>query len=309
MEWKDLVVIEIQSSSHFRGRYQAQALGFEGYQEAEEGTRKSMSNNIGQWTLSGLMQCLCDTNVTPFSLGLSASGSGSDETLQGVSPGPRTHPSFLLISPLLLIEHLTNTKDLRGLRSVCIYGVKGTLSTDKRFRPFLGAYEHMPLSQSMHVQRPVSPNLLPFQPHAIAPQPKSPLHPLCVEPESRRDGLLFIPSTYDHKQPSPLILMLHGSDAKGTDCKCVGRIGITVLSMGPYTAVSARPYTAVSVRSLLSRDVIRGGFGADVQFINRALQKLFGNFNIDSSKICCAGFSDGASMLYSPIRNSNHRVQ
>ncbi|KAF5833484.1 phospholipase/Carboxylesterase [Dunaliella salina] len=108
-----------------------------------------------------------------------------------------------------------------------------------------------------------------------------------------RNGLLFIPSTYDHKQPSPMILMLHGSDASGMNCAHLFRWE----ELEEHRVIMLLP----DARDACGRtwDVNVGGFGADVRFIDRALKRLFENFNIDPSKICCAGFSDGAS---SPVR-------
>ncbi|KAF5833480.1 phospholipase/Carboxylesterase [Dunaliella salina] len=108
-----------------------------------------------------------------------------------------------------------------------------------------------------------------------------------------RNGLLFIPSTYDHKQPSPMILMLHGSDASGMNCAHLFRWE----ELEEHRVIMLLP----DARDACGRtwDVNVGGFGADVRFIDRALKRLFENFNIDPSKICCAGFSDGASYALS----------
>ena len=46
-------------------------------------------------------------------------------------------------------------------------------------------------------------------------------------------------------------------------------------------------------------DVIRGGYGPDVMFIDRALDHVFERFAIDPRRIAIGGFSDGASYALS----------
>jgi len=46
-------------------------------------------------------------------------------------------------------------------------------------------------------------------------------------------------------------------------------------------------------------DAIRGSFGADVQFIDRALEQAFDRCNVNSKKLAIGGFSDGATYALS----------
>eukprot|EP00877_Chromochloris_zofingiensis_P000397 jgi/Chrzof1/10358/Cz04g39010.t1 len=46
-------------------------------------------------------------------------------------------------------------------------------------------------------------------------------------------------------------------------------------------------------------DMIRGGFGPDVRFIDQALAHVFDHYNVDPQHISVAGFSDGASYALS----------
>ena len=46
-------------------------------------------------------------------------------------------------------------------------------------------------------------------------------------------------------------------------------------------------------------DVIQGGFGPDVEFIDGALTRLFSAWPVDPTRIALAGFSDGASYALS----------
>lgn len=42
-------------------------------------------------------------------------------------------------------------------------------------------------------------------------------------------------------------------------------------------------------------DLLRGGFGPDVDFINASLETAFSQVRVDPARICSSGFSDGAS--------------
>jgi predicted esterase len=46
-------------------------------------------------------------------------------------------------------------------------------------------------------------------------------------------------------------------------------------------------------------DIIRGSYGPDIQFIDRALRYVFERFPIDSRRLATGGFSDGASYALS----------
>ena len=46
-------------------------------------------------------------------------------------------------------------------------------------------------------------------------------------------------------------------------------------------------------------DAIRGGFGDDVAFLNRALEHVFGRLAVDPARVALGGFSDGASYAIS----------
>jgi phospholipase/carboxylesterase len=45
--------------------------------------------------------------------------------------------------------------------------------------------------------------------------------------------------------------------------------------------------------------VIQGGFGPDVEFLDRALDRVFGAHAVDPGRIALGGFSDGASYALS----------
>lgn len=103
-----------------------------------------------------------------------------------------------------------------------------------------------------------------------------------------RDGLLHVPPHVDGT-PLPLVVLLHGAGADARDILPVlqplaDRRGVAVLapdSRGP------------------TWDVLLGGFGRDVAYLDAALAAAFARLAVDPARVAVAGFSDGASYALS----------
>lgn len=109
------------------------------------------------------------------------------------------------------------------------------------------------------------------------------LHPLGLEPG--RDGLVFVPSRYRPGQPLPLVVMLHGAG------------GNAMGGLGPF--LDRAEEAGVILLSPDSRgrtwDVLLGGYGPDVAFIDRGLEHTFSRYDVAADQVAVEGFSDGAS--------------
>jgi phospholipase/carboxylesterase len=104
-----------------------------------------------------------------------------------------------------------------------------------------------------------------------------------------RDGLLYVPRTYRPEAPMPLLVLLHG--AGGAAANFFGAWGTRAESHGLIVlAIDSRARTW---------DAVLGGFGPDVQFIDRALSATFRQCAVDPARIALGGFSDGASYALS----------
>ena len=103
-----------------------------------------------------------------------------------------------------------------------------------------------------------------------------------------RDALLQLPPV-PGDGPLPLLVLLHG--AGGSGAAMLRRVGAAAGDAG------------VAVLAPDSRggtwDAIRGGFGDDVTFINRALDRVFARVSVDPARVAVGGFSDGASYALS----------
>jgi phospholipase/carboxylesterase len=111
-----------------------------------------------------------------------------------------------------------------------------------------------------------------------------------------RDGVVYVPETYHPSRPAPLILMLHGAGSNAHDAIQPFRLSADdrgLILLAPDARNGAW-------------DLLDGGFGADVDFIDHALCKAFERCVIDPHLVAIEGFSDGGSYaLALGLRNAD----
>jgi phospholipase/carboxylesterase len=100
-----------------------------------------------------------------------------------------------------------------------------------------------------------------------------------------RDGIIFVPASYDPAVPMPMLVLLHGATGSAaqilaTHEQLADSIGIIIL------AIDSRAFTW---------DAIIARFDYDIDFIDDAIASTLGRYNVDRSRLGIAGFSDGAS--------------
>jgi phospholipase/carboxylesterase len=99
-----------------------------------------------------------------------------------------------------------------------------------------------------------------------------------------RDGVLIVPKGYRPATLAPLAVMLHGAGGQSRRVaslfSAANELGVIVL------APDSRGGTW---------DGIRGSYGADIEFLSRALEQTFDRCAIDFRRIGIGGFSDGAT--------------
>ena len=109
-----------------------------------------------------------------------------------------------------------------------------------------------------------------------------------VSAASKRDAILQMPSK-PVAGPMPLLVFLHGAGGSGQ--RLLARLG------------KAGDDAGVAVLAPDSRgqtwDAIRGDFGPDVVFLNRALERVFQMVAVDPARLAVGGFSDGATYALS----------
>lgn len=102
---------------------------------------------------------------------------------------------------------------------------------------------------------------------------------------SSRDGMLILPTGYLQNTPTTLMLLLHGASGRGS--------GIAT-AFKPLAEAANVAILAPDSRGR-TWDLILGGFGPDVTFLDDALEWAFAHVNVDPARLTIAGFSDGGS--------------
>jgi len=106
--------------------------------------------------------------------------------------------------------------------------------------------------------------------------------------EVGRDGILYVPATYDASHPAPLLVLLHGATGSASNWR------------GVFEDAGARGFVVLALDSRGSTwDRIRGDFGPDYLFMDAALKEVFAQCAIDPAHIALGGFSDGATYALS----------
>jgi phospholipase/carboxylesterase len=103
-----------------------------------------------------------------------------------------------------------------------------------------------------------------------------------------RDGLLYVPPQAT-RLPLGLAVMFHGAGGEA-------RPALDLLA--PLADDAGLILLAPESRGP-SWDVVRGGYGPDVAFIDEALALVFSRYAVDQRRIAVGGFSDGASYALS----------
>jgi phospholipase/carboxylesterase len=106
--------------------------------------------------------------------------------------------------------------------------------------------------------------------------------------DTGRDATLAMPAKVPDT-PMPLLVLLHG--AGGSAAALLRRLGAAAGEAG--IAVLAPDSRADTW------DAIRGGFGPDVRFLSRALDRVFESVSVDPARLAIGGFSDGATYALS----------
>ena len=107
--------------------------------------------------------------------------------------------------------------------------------------------------------------------------------------DSGRDGVIYLPPGLTG--PAPLLVLLHGATGSAA--------GITRRTEAFALADEFKMVILAPDSRERTWDAIRGHFGPDVAFLDKALAKVFETVPIDRKRVAIGGFSDGASYAIS----------
>jgi phospholipase/carboxylesterase len=134
------------------------------------------------------------------------------------------------------------------------------------------------------------PARLEFRPHPTTGTAGGRDEPLgMVDERSGRDGVLYVPDTAE--AGAPLLVFLHGATGSGR-----GHLRAVLAAADRYGVIILAPDS----RGGGTWDLIaEQRFGADVAFLDRALDEVAGRVDADLSRLALGGVSDGASYALS----------
>jgi phospholipase/carboxylesterase len=104
-----------------------------------------------------------------------------------------------------------------------------------------------------------------------------------------RDGWLYVPQGYTPTRTWPLALFFHGAITPARPY---------VEAFAPFADAAGLVILAPDSRQS-TWDLVYGGFGADIPFIDRAIAHTFERVAVDAARIGIMGFSDGGSYALS----------
>jgi len=99
-----------------------------------------------------------------------------------------------------------------------------------------------------------------------------------------RDGLLVVPKAYRFDVPAPLAVMLHGAGGHAR------RVAALFAVADEFGVIVLAPESRGT-----TWDAIRGRYGPDIEFLDRALEHTFHRCAVDPRHLAIGGFSDGAT--------------
>jgi phospholipase/carboxylesterase len=105
---------------------------------------------------------------------------------------------------------------------------------------------------------------------------------------SERDGVIQMPGA-PARGALPLLVFLHGATQSGEGM---------LRRIGPAADRAGVVVVAPDSRGT-TWDAVRGGFGEDVEFLDRTLTHVFTHLEVDPARMAIGGFSDGASYALS----------
>jgi polyhydroxybutyrate depolymerase len=116
-----------------------------------------------------------------------------------------------------------------------------------------------------------------------------------VSSGEKRDYLLYVPSSYDRRRSTPLVISMHGAGLWGAAQKETSRWNDLADEQG-FIVVYPSGVGGKGVR--IWRAEPGAGLMKDVRFISELIDTLKASYNIDSTRIYANGLSNGGGMSF-----------
>jgi polyhydroxybutyrate depolymerase len=116
-----------------------------------------------------------------------------------------------------------------------------------------------------------------------------------VSSGEKRDYLLYVPTSYDRRRPTPLVISMHGAGLWGAAQRETSQWNNLADSEG-FIVVYPSGVGGKGVR--IWRAEPGPGLMKDVRFISELIDTLKASYNIDSTRIYANGLSNGGGMSF-----------
>jgi polyhydroxybutyrate depolymerase len=116
-----------------------------------------------------------------------------------------------------------------------------------------------------------------------------------VSSGEKREYLLYVPTTYDHARPTPLVISMHGAGLWGASQRDISQWNDLADTKG-FIVVYPSGLGGKGVR--VWRAEPGDGLKKDVRFISELIDTLSTSYNIDPTRIYANGLSNGGGMSF-----------
>ena len=122
----------------------------------------------------------------------------------------------------------------------------------------------------------------------------------------KREYLLYVPKSYDHGKPTPLVISLHGAMNWPTFQKNVSRWNDLADRQGFIVAYPAGAGTGL--KAWFMEGARTPSRMPDVRFISELIDTLEARYDVDPARIYANGFSNGGGMAFALSCTLSHRI-
>jgi polyhydroxybutyrate depolymerase len=111
----------------------------------------------------------------------------------------------------------------------------------------------------------------------------------------KRGYVLYVPKTYDRRKPTPLILSFHGAGLWGAAQRDISRLNVAA---DRYGFIVAYPSAAGGDGPKVWHVEPGADTTNDVRFVDRVIDTLRAQYNVDARRVYANGLSNGGGMSF-----------
>lgn len=122
---------------------------------------------------------------------------------------------------------------------------------------------------------------------------------------------LYVPPSYNPANPTPLVIAMHGGFGSGPQLQTQSKLSIKAFTAGFIVVYPEGVNSPLNIRTWNAGGCCGYAVSSaahDVEFIDRLIDSLDAQYNIDTTRIYATGMSNGAFMSYRLACELSHRI-